>query len=965
MRALLRILPETCRSILNPSVYDFVPIGLWNSSVHVGHCRPGIQRRGAKKTTRVKARDLPQGALATAPLNDAEEAVVPSYPTVIQQHINNVRKFSDCVVLTRVGNFYELYAEQADKYGPILGLKVAKRKTALGPVSMSGFQHYQLDKYLKQLVQDVNKSVAISEEQRNSAADQVKSGGLMYTRKVNRVITAGTLIDESFVDPSENNYLLSVDFGSDIDIPDGENDFAEPEISSIDDARPIGLSWVDLSSGDFFTQITDAKALSSVMARVMPREVILPSNLNDMHADRIKSILGEGSYSLSFHQKDGKFEGMHAWNELLDRPIDISKATFSRAEVSAASQLLHYVQSKLQDLKVTLRPPVQRTDDDCMRIDKHSLRGLEIRSTLRDGVAKGSLLHAIRRTVTSSGARALSRRLLSPSMSIPVIEQRLDLVDELIDQADLKDIITAMLQRTSDTPRLLQKFSIGRGDADDLLSVGRTIDVMGDLFRRLEDHVSIGQGASRLRSVMEEMQSIEFSKLSRLSKRIQCSIDEEGLSKQQLAEMDAEETMSEFAEEVIEKDGTGKRLRKPSARMAKEVETRDDIWIMRRDASPTLVKVHSELDDMFITKADLTTRLRQKLNTNSLLLKWTAQSKYFCWVKGKDRNLAIQGAHTIGSTKSTRSFVLPEWSALGARIDEIRLRIRGEEARVFATLRDEVITNLVKLRRCSSVLDDLDIACSSASLAQERNLVRPILHTSTTQHIIGGRHPMVDLGLHISGRTFTPNDCVLTDKERIHLITGPNMGGKSTYLRQNALICIMAQTGLFVPATHANIGLVDQIFSRVGAADNLFNHQSTFMVEMVEVADILNNATTRSFVVMDEVGRGTTPEDGVAVGFACLKYLHDRVGCRTLFATHFHALADMTRGMAVGTWCTDVQESPEGWNYVHRLREGVNRESHALKVAGLAGMPGEAIETAREVLEGAKDGDKGCGVTGE
>ena len=250
------------------------------------------------------------------------------------------------------------------------------------------------------------------------------------------------------------------------------------------------------------------------------------------------------------------------------------------------------------------------------------------------------------------------------------------------------------------------------------------------------------------------------------------------------------------------------------------------------------------------------------------------------------------------------------------------------------------------------VLDELDVACSSASLAEGGHLVRPILTKGTAHRVVGGRHPTVEVGLEEQGRRFVTNDCFVGDKERTWLITGPNMAGKSTFLRQNALISIIAQVGLYVPAEYAEIGLVDRVFSRIGSADNLYRDQSTFMVEMLETANILATATPRSFVVMDEIGRGTTPEDGVAVGFACLHHLHHVNRCRTLFATHFHTLADVTDSWeGFGRYCTDLVEDGAGsFHYVHRLREGVNRNSHALKVARLAGIPPTAIRTAEELL---------------
>ena len=324
-------------------------------------------------------------------------------------------------------------------------------------------------------------------------------------------------------------------------------------------------------------------------------------------------------------------------------------------------------------------------------------------------------------------------------------------------------------------------------------------------------------------------------------------------------------------------------------------------------------------------------------------LRWTPGTGYVCHVKGaKDVRSSLEISNStrdVKSTRSTRLFHHPEWSKLGGKIDQVKAQIRAEEQHIFQQLREQVILNLVKLRRNALVLDELDIASSFATLAREQGLVRPLLNLGCEHKIVGGRHPTVTLGLEEEGRAFVGNDCFLGEKERIWLITGPNMAGKSTFLRQNALISILAQVGSFVPAEHAEIGLVDRIFSRVGSADDLFRDQSTFMVEMLETATILSQATPRSFVIMDEIGRGTTPKDGIAIGYACLHHLYHTNQCRTLFATHFHALVDMSQNLpSLGCYCTDIAIEDSGsFSYVHRLRKGVNRESHALKVARLAG----------------------------
>lgn len=541
-------------------------------------------------------------------------------------------------------------------------------------------------------------------------------------------------------------------------------------------------------------------------------------------------------------------------------------------------------------------------------------------------------------------------------MSLSAINNRLDLVSEMLGNDILREDIVSLLRRTFDTLRLLQKFSIGRGDADDLLGLAKTIEIMEQVSDMLHDHIVSQQDRPFLEDkglpmeltfLWDILERLDLEQPTKLAKRILNAIDEDSLSQQHEAEeAEAAEIAGLTEQTLTEEDPDVKLPRgvKVAAKKVAESGTADpdanEIWIMRRDASTTLQRSHTELDRLIASKSDLTVRLREELSANSLTLKWSAQLGHFCHVKGKDIRMTIEGVRTINSTKSTKSFYLPEWTDLGIRIDDAKLRIRTEEQRVFGALRANVIENLVKLRRNAAVLDELDVACSSAIMARERNLVRPILHSGRETKIIGGRHPMVDVGLQEHGRLFTSNDCsVGGDNERIMLITGPNMAGKSTYLRQNALISILAQTGCFVPADYASIGLVDKIFSRVGSADNLYHHQSTFMVEMLEVAEILSQATPRSFVIMDEVGRGTTPEDGVAVGYACLHHLHEKIGARTLFATHFHALADMTRHFeGLGCWCTDVAEAQDGsWVYVHRLRRGVNRESHALKVARLAG----------------------------
>lgn len=522
----------------------------------------------------------------------------------------------------------------------------------------------------------------------------------------------------------------------------------------------------------------------------------------------------------------------------------------------------------------------------------------------------------------------------------------------------LSETIVNSLRRTFDSQRLVQKFSLGRGDADDLISLLRTIALTDNIASVLQNARSEMQGSSiadenPVNSIVRLLKRLSLDGPKDLALRISEAIDEDSLTASHRDEQVESANMISMAQDVLSAEGKPDDLEamsqivrsKTAVKSLRQLNTdEDDVWIMRRNASSVLEKLHEDLAALRREKSTLTEALKTQSETPSLTLRWTPGLGHICHIRGvKDVRSSMEkfgSARSASTTKSTRSFYLPEWSNLGGRIDQTKMQIRAEEQRVFQELREQVVINLVKLRRNAAVLDELDVACSAASLAAEQNLVRPILNESTSHIIIGGKHATVHLGLEEQGRAFVSNDCFVGDPERIWLITGPNMAGKSTFLRQNALISVLAQVGSFVPADHVEIGIVDRIFSRIGSADNLYQDQSTFMVEMLETAAILKQATPRSFVIMDEVGRGTTPEDGIAVGYACLHHLYHTNRCRTLFATHFHALADMTSDWGgVGCYCTDVAETASGsFSYVHRLRPGVNKRSHALKVATLAGV---------------------------
>ncbi|CAK7271030.1 MutS protein 1 [Sporothrix epigloea] len=1084
---------------------------------------PQCQTRGKRTSTVVRVEDLPQGIMLPASTSQAEAKTTgdaaengigsppstsvegpsgPAYPTVVMQARSNMHKFSNCVLLTRVGGFYELYFEHAEEFGPLLNIKVASKKTSAGPVPMAGFPFFQLDRFLKVLVRDLNRYVAIAEEFPNSPAEKVRSGGLMHDRRVARIVTPGTLIDENFMDPYTNNYVMAiyVDAGGDAHTEanakadsSGMTNFvspyehdatlsaglpdpcppvplnpetltsepltsASPSLSSVH----LGLAWLDLSTGHFYTQPTTLAALSSALSRVAPREVVLDERLQLLQQQSLDRLSSDSKRSLvrplfsildedrtqqqllityaaapTSYLTDVGPEATHdvssllaAWASVLESEIpEQTVKNFTAHEIAAGSLLLHYVKDRLQGLSMKLQPPVRYEGMQVMTIDKNSMRSLEIKQTVRDGLFRGSLLHAIRRTVTKSGARLLNEWLSAPSASLNVIVARQNLVARFLQDKDLCDGVTQLLRRSHDSHRLVQKFALGRGDPDDLLDLAKTIaatdDIIG-LLRCAQPIHTVAHGEesdSSSQNCLEVIaRRVQLERPLAIAQQIRESVDEEGLMHQHEIDENQANAMMSLAEEVVQAEGSmeedGAVLRRngkdvkasakapavtttaAASRRKQNTSFRDyygednEAWVMKPSASKELKLLHAQLADLTRDREALTAELRTRLGAPSLVLKWTPGLGHICHVRGRDakrgRMTNIESdsnagrgktaATTISSSRTTRSLHVPEWTSLGQKLDQVRFHIRAEEQRVFQALRASVVRSLVPLRRSAAVLDELDIATSFARLALEQNLCRPRLHQGTSTAIVGGRHATVEGGLTEQGRTFTRNDLMLGGDDgrsgieggaRIWLITGPNMAGKSTFLRQNALITILAQVGCYVPADYANLGIVDALFSRVGSADNLFRDQSTFMVEMLETAHILRQATRRSLVIMDEIGRGTTPEDGTAVAYAALHHLVHVNRCRGLFATHFHGLADLAfndglagrevdvakggaekpQSFPVELYCTDVEEdSAGGFVYVHRLRKGMNRQSHALKVARLAGLPEQAIRTAQQVL---------------
>ncbi|KAH7915333.1 muts domain V-domain-containing protein [Hygrophoropsis aurantiaca] len=857
----------------------------------------------------------------------------------------NLARFPHCILLTRVGQFYESYFDQAKEVARLLNIKLTSRVWDKQNIAMCGFPLMHLDKHLKVLVQQNKQFVAMCEEfPRRYVSGQKPE----FDRRVVRVITPGTLIDEPFLNHFENNFLLSI---SSTYIPDKEYD---PQF--------VGLAWIDVSTGEFFAKTTSQEALRDDLARINPQEIVLDKSLETQTTHPIRQLLnGEDSfvsYVTPMTSPTKTSPDIFSFTDEINPPQGSSFApaatVYTPQEGSAIDILVSYMRTNLLEHMPSISMPNREDTNSRMQIDSHTIKALEIRESAREGGSKGSLLSVVKKTVTSSGTRLLARWLCSPSTSVKEIQARQSLVAFFHSRQYLRDDLVQYLKEVEDASRIVQKFLLGRGDPGDMLAINKTILLWTSIRERIElerKMESIERGAIRNDDwISADTLLSRLVDLQALSHRISMAVQTTGTSNVPAGsgKLDDSSVLHHAEPETFQ----------PEYRSNTK-------WSIKPEFSDHLTSLHSMMNDLLHRKDKLENELQSSFSAPSLTLRSSpGHGMHVHIARAKRDQLKVkESPHfiAIAENHSTSSFFYQPWSQLGSQLVETTIAIANAERVAFGVLRDEVKGFSAQLRRNAHIMDELDITIGFANLAAEMQFVRPLIKDGDTYEVTNGRHPTVELGLLSSGRVFTPNSIEMKTSSRLHVITGPNMAGKSTYLRQTALIAILAQTGSFVPADHANIGIVDKIFSRIGAKDDLFRDRSTFMVEMLETAEILRRATPKSLVIMDEVGRGTTVKDGLAIAFATIHHLVTVNQCRALFATHFHELADMlgysnadqhaVKFDSVDFFCTDVDETEDGcFAYSHRLKPGVNRDSHGLKVAHMAGMPETALQLAKRTL---------------
>ena len=818
---------------------------------------------------------------------------------MMAQYLEIKANNADSLLFYRMGDFYEMFFDDAAIASRALGIALTKRGKHLGEdIPMCGVPVHAADDYLQRLIAQGHR-VAVCEQTEDPAEAKKRGPKAVVRRDVVRLVTPGTLTEESLLDARTHNFLTALFRG-------GQKEGSEPSFA---------LATIDISTGELIAASARLVDLPGELARIRPGEVLVGEDLaGDADLRRLVDEAGAALTPCPRAHFDS-VRGERALKERLGVAALDAFGDFTRAELAALGGLLTYVEITQVGRAPLLRPPRKEAAGSLLLIDAATRTNLELARS-NQGARAGSLLAAVDRTVTAAGARELASRLASPLTDEADVNARLDAVSYLVSEPRLRGELRAALKSAPDLARALARLALGRGGPRDLGSVRQAIVAAHDLAAHL---LRTGEALGLPRELMSIVERLAA------------------------APPEMEQSLS--------------------AALAPElpVNARDGGFI--RSGFSGDLDEHRNLRDgsrqviagLQATYADATGIKGLKVRHNNVL-------GYFVEVTALHAPTLTRPPHVETfihrqTMANAVRFSTPELAEIEARITSAADRALALELDIFAKLVDEVLGEEQALSAASAALAELDHYAGLAELAVEQNYVRPKVDGSLGFAVEEGRHPMVEQNLKRGeGASFIGNDCRLgggggEHGTRVLVVTGPNMAGKSTFLRQNALIVVLAQSGCFVPAKAAHIGVVDRLFSRVGAADDLARGRSTFMVEMVETAAILNQATARSFVVLDEIGRGTATFDGLSIAWATLEYLHEVNRCRVLFATHYHELTALADKLAHAANATvEVKEWRDEIVFLYRVIKGAADRSYGIHVAKLAGLPGPVLARAGEVL---------------
>ena len=816
---------------------------------------------------------------------------------MIAQFLEIKAAHPDSLLFYRMGDFYELFFHDAEIASKALGIVLTKRGKHQGEdIPMCGVPVARSEDYLQRLI-GLGHRVAVCEQVEDPAEAKKRGAKSVVRRNVIRLVTPGTITEDLLLDPARPSLFLAL---------------SRQKLS--DESWIYGLAAVDISTGAFHVAEADEATLSGEIIRLDPREIIIPEALAQDR--KIKHQLQDLSVPLTPVASETGQAERRLCTYFGVATLD-GFGALSRVEVNAAALALHYIEKTQIGSRPMLATPQRALSSQFLAIDAATRASLELMRTL-SGERTGSLLDALDMTITPAGARLLAERLSGPIMDVQAIAARQDAVAWCLENGPLRSDLRTRLKRMPDIIRALSRLALDRGGPRDLASLRDGLVTARNVAERLDPQ---GELPDEVRAAITACLTVPPALGAHLSRLLEPDLP--------LNKRDGNFIASGFDAAL------------------------DESRALRDESRKVVAAMQATYANLCATK-----QLRIKYNN---FLGYYVEVPQALGETMLQPPLNATFIHRQTMSDAMR-FSTPELAELEAKIASAADSALAIELQHFDTAVAEVLAQGEAIRAANAALASLDVSAALAELAAQRGWVRPIVTQSTAFTIIGGRHPVVEAALKQRGAAFVANNSALSHEAGnvLALITGPNMAGKSTYLRQNALMVILAQMGSFVPAISAEIGIVDRLFSRVGASDDLARGRSTFMVEMVETAAILNQATAQSLVILDEIGRGTATYDGLSIAWACLDHLHDINRCRTLFATHFHELtrlgselprlANLT--MRVTEWNGDVV-------FLHEVVDGAANRSYGIQVAKLAGLPKTVIDRAAVLLAELEAGGHG------
>jgi DNA mismatch repair protein MutS len=814
---------------------------------------------------------------------------------MMAQYLEIKAAHPDALLFYRMGDFYEMFFDDAVAAAESLDIALTKRGKHEGnDIPMCGVPVHAAEGYLLTLIRKGYR-VGVCEQLESPAEAKKRGYKSIVKRDVVRLVTPGTLTEDSLLNARSHNYLAAF-----VEVRD-----------------QAAIAWVDISTGTFNAMKANQTRLGPELARLSPSELIVPQALeNDLH-----QLVTEFGISLT-GLSGSSFDSTSGEKRLCDlfgvSTLD-AYGNFDRAEIAAMGAIVEYLNITQKGKLPLLQPPQQEQHNKTVQIDAATRRNLELTQALSGGRA-GSLLAVIDTTVTAGGARLLERRLSAPSRLLETVSDRLNAVSHVVENTQITEDVREKLRQVPDLDRALSRLSLDRGGPRDLTAIRNGLaeasliasNGLGDAPKLLSSALQSLTGHDDLVGLLDQALIAEPPLLARDGGFIAPEYDED---------LDEARKLRDEGRSVI-------------AQMQKEFAKQTGI--------STLKIKHNNVLGYFIetTATHADRMLSPPLNETFIHRQTTANQVRFTTIELSEMETKILNA--------------------GNRALEI-------EKRLYEILKRTILDSAALITQTARGLAEIDLATSLAQLARAQDWCKPTVDTSRAFNIIAGRHPVVEKALRDqSGQPFIANDCDLsaTDTSNIWLLTGPNMAGKSTFLRQNALIALLAQMGSYVPATSAHIGMISQLFSRVGASDDLARGRSTFMVEMVETAAILNQADDHALVILDEIGRGTATYDGLSIAWATLEHLHDVNQSRALFATHYHEMTALSgKLVGVDNATVAVKEFDGDVVFLHEVKKGAADRSYGVQVAKLAGLPDAVIARARVVLEALEKGEREGGAT--